>query len=230
MNYYNTFLKNKIFSAGILSITIASQAYASMADNHSSPVQNKIKSVSATLRVNALNPEDSIENYVLVSSKGMSVSQSDDSYEVIKNFKLEKAWLTNSKMKVVHEIDIPYYEQYFPSQIKYFKSPESVSNVLGSQVCADQDGVFKGQRYWRNQVVYEWDCYSEEGYLANTQLYSDRWSMVVRAQVNDGEIVELVDVVDFDDSEYEYLPDPSYKSIGFSEFLTGHISLESYMP
>lgn len=191
---------------------------------------SSVPSISATLKVLEEKSADPSESYIRLSPIGMYVNQADDEYEVIKNFELKKAWLTNTSLRQVHEVNIPFYEEYFPSQVKYFTSPGSVSNVLGLYVCADFEGVFKGQRVWRNQVVQEWDCLNDENYLVDTQLYSDRWNMVVRSNTIKHGSVELVDIAELSMHDLSFMPDPKYEQVAFQEFVAGRLALEAYLP
>lgn len=168
--------------------------------------------------------------WVQLSPMGMRVQDIEGKTEVIKNFEEQRVWLTNSKSKTRLEIDIDFYREYFPDQVKYLTGAASISNVSGTVPCADLSGTKVGTRSWRGQIVDEWSCLSDGGVPVSTQLYSQRWKIIVQVKHADLNVEELVDIQEEFQTVNTYRPNDSLQNVDFTEFMTGTQQLDSYSP
>lgn len=181
-----------------------------------------LPSISATLRkYNERRANDATDYWVQLSPMGLRVRDVEGDSEVIKNFEEQLVWLVNTKKKTSFEIDIDFYRQHFPSQVRYLTGAASISNLLGVEPCDDLEGTKRGKRIWRGQIVQEWDCLSVEGVPFSTQLFSQRWGIVIRVRHSDLSVEELVDIREETSLINSFTPDEALHSIQISEFLSG---------
>jgi len=198
---------------------------------YSSENLHKLPTISAVLKkYNERNPEMVVTNWVKMSPNGMRIMDADTKAEIIKNFAVQRVWLTNNKNKTSHEIDIALYQEHFPEQVQYLVGPESLSNISGIKPCADFVGKNSGKRVWRGQVVEVWDCHYTDGVKANTQLFSNRWNIVVQVKHADMQIEELVDIKQEQLTETTFVPDSTLRHVEITEFMTGRALLDTYSP
>lgn len=192
---------------------------------------SSLPSISAVLRkYNESNPDMVITNWVQLSPSGMKVHDVESKSEIIKNFDLQRVWLSNSKNKTKYEIDVDFYREYFPTQVQYLIGPESLSNISGLTPCAEYIGKMNGKRVWRGQIVEEWDCQIDDGTVASTQLFSDRWKLVVQVRHADKRVEELVDIKQEKLISGTFIPNNTFRQVEITEFMTGRVLLDSYSP
>jgi len=190
-----------------------------------------IPNITAVVKKYNMRHADSATTYWLrLSPIGMRVRNYISSSEVIKNFHQNRVWLVNSINKTSLEIDVQFYRLHFPDQLRHLLGVASISNVPGLEPCSDFQGKNNGKRLWRGQVVDEWICSSADGLLSSTQLFSQRWGLVVRVQHADLGVVELIDIKEAKGLQHEYIPDKTLNNIELFEFLDGNKKLDYFSP
>ena len=193
--------------------------------------RTQIPTISAVLKkYNKHNPNLVQTNWIQLSPYGMRILDVDSKSEVLKNFEQQQVWLVNNRNKTSHKIDMDFYREFFPEQLPYLLGPESLTNISGLKPCADFTGVKQGKRTWRGQVVDEWSCQYDDGEIASTQYFSDRWKVVVFVQHMDNSIEELVDIQGEKIGANAFIPDSALRHVEITEFMTGRRLLDSYSP
>jgi len=180
------------------------------------------------LTYHKLRPGQIKSSWLSLSTDGISVKEKAGVASIIKNKNLRKVWLINSKKKTVHEVNVDDVSASFSGLDRDILSHSTQSNLLGNSPCREWVGINAGVIIWRGQKVQEWICQDDQKMLVNTQLFSERWKVVVKIEHVDSRVEELHNISSFVSDPSTYLPPDNYRSVGIQEFFTGRLSLKPF--
>lgn len=178
---------------------------------------------------NKLYPNKSHKNLVSMSPHGVRIEANNMlSYArkgvYIQNFENNSSWILDPKKKIFSSMNTIENEED--------TSNDTVGGIMATRPCMDSEDnekLITGQKIINDEKIIFWKCKDKnENYLK--QGYSQKWNLVVREELSNGDISELINIkkVEFDNDFF--MPPKNYREVSLREFYTGAPSLEQYTP
>lgn len=189
----------------------------------------RLPAVTALLKRYNLRDESIVHrSWVVLSPGGMSVSDSEGSTEVVKNFNSRKIWMIDRKRKMYYALEVDKYQKEFPELAANLFSTSAASNLISQTACEGWFGELKGERVWRGRIVQEWECSDGQQVVVNNQYFSVEFGLVVRVEGADLAVDELTDIKNQQSNEFKFEPPSAFVAVSKEQFVNDKVELKSY--